>query len=331
MQGVARDLLRITDIVTDRLRTIWDSRYKGNFLSDCYFAMWKMSNEFYRIRVFDSDCGNFGSNASMPLNLFSFPSDEEPTCADLGQSSDPALTGREVTMLQKKYFGGLQLTQGVYDWATTPFMGLDHVLARPARHDIQRAGVHHSIVCDHDTMFHPMHGVIGLKLVEAADVIVKDVVIEDLVNSADTQIWTCGYLHPWQLPSGEDVRAITTAIDGSQSAMIRGIQAIRSDKVKLTDVSIDYLASDEGSSIGIELSGDGNDRSDHEDDTGVSFKDVTVTNLSGPMGGIGFKGAATPVSIPGGLTIGKPEEIDNSLGNPRMIMNYQMTNARSPR
>lgn len=320
-----------TQIVTDRLRTVLDSRYKGNFLSDCYFALWKMSNEFYRIRVFDSDCGNFGSNASMPLNLFSFPSENVPTCADLGAKSDPALTGRQVTMLQKKYFGGLQLSQGVYDWATTPFAGLDNILARPARHDIQRSGAHHSIVCDHDTMFHPNHGVVGLKIVEAADATIKKVEISDLKNKADAQIWVCGYLHPWQLPSGEDVRAVTPATDSSQGAMIRGIEVLRSDKIQLMDVSVQNLASDEGSSVGIEIIGDGNDRTDHEDDSGVSFADVQVNNLSGPMGGFGLKGAATPLSNPVGLTIGKPDELDNSLGNPRMVMNYQMTNGRSPR
>ncbi|KAL3916668.1 MAG: hypothetical protein SGILL_005072 [Bacillariaceae sp.] len=331
MQGVARDLLRITDIVSDRLRTVLDSKYKGNLLSDCYFALWKMSNAFYRLRVFDSDCGNFGSNASMPLNLVSYPSEEEPTCADLGTSTDPSLTGRDVTMLQKQYFGGLQLSQGVYDWATTPFKGLEDVLARPSRHDIQRSGAHHTIVCDHDTMFHPMHGVVALKIVEAKDVLVKNVEIYDLKNSADVQIWTCGYLHPWQLSSGEDVRAATAATDSRQSAMIRGIEVIRSDIVEINSVNIDDLASDEGQSIAIDVIGDGNDRSDHDDDTGISFKSVTVNNLSGPGGGVGLKGSGTPVTTPNGLTIGKPEEIHNGLGNPRMIMNYQITNARSPR
>ena len=85
----------------------------------------------------------------MPLNLVSYPSEEEPTCADLGAVTGPGstLTGRDVTMLQKQYFGGLQLSQGVYDWATTPFKGLEDVLARPSRHDIQRSGGHHSIIC----------------------------------------------------------------------------------------------------------------------------------------------------------------------------------------
>lgn len=197
MQGPARDLIRIFDITTDRMRTLLDSRYKGNFLSDVYFAMWKLSNSFYRLRVFDSNCGNFGSNASFPYNLKSYPSELEPTCAELGISSDVTLTGRDVTMLQKRYFGGLQISQGLFDWATMPGLGLDTVLGTPSLQDSLRSGARHKIVCDHDTMFHPFHGVVGLKIVEARNVHVNNVEIDDLVNTADSQLWVCK--NPWQL------------------------------------------------------------------------------------------------------------------------------------
>jgi len=152
MQGPSRDLLRVYDITSDRMRTLLDSRYKGNFLSDVYFALWKLSNDFYRIRVFDSDCGNFGSNASFPYNLKTYPSGESPTCAELGSPADGSITGREVSMLQKSYFGGLQLSQGVYDWGTTEGRGLDSILATPSFQDSLRSGARHKIVCDHDTM-----------------------------------------------------------------------------------------------------------------------------------------------------------------------------------
>lgn len=56
-------------------------------------------------------------------------------------------------MLQKRYFGGLQMSQGVFDWATTPGTGLDTVLASPQLPDVLRSGGRHRIVCDHDTMF----------------------------------------------------------------------------------------------------------------------------------------------------------------------------------
>lgn len=192
MQGPSRDLLRILDVTSDNMRTILNSQYQGTFLSDSYFALWQLSGGFYRLRVFDSDCGNFGSNATFPYNLKTFPSYEEPTCAEEGSSSDPSLSGRDIALLQRQYFGGTQISQGkfenrlsayqrallslyfivfhsfiilgVYDWATTPGMGLDSILASPPSADALRNGGRHKIVCDHDTMFHPMHGSIGLKV-----------------------------------------------------------------------------------------------------------------------------------------------------------------------
>ena len=334
IQGPARDLLRIYDISSDRLRTILDSQYKGNFLSDVYFAMWQLSNSFYNIRVFTSNCGNFGSNASFPVNLNSYPSENVPTCADAGSKADPNITGREVTMLQKRYFGGLQMTQGVYDWATTPLQGLDSVLARPARHDLQRAGYRHMIVCDHDTMFHPMHGVVGLKIVEATNVDVQNVTIKNLHNSADREIWTCSHQYPWQLqPSGEDIRARTADPNSEQSSMVRAVEVVRSNDVLFEQVKIMYLTSEEGSAVGLDLAGDGNDRTDYEDAEGVTLKGIFVDKLTGPGDTVPLKTTATPFTTktPNGISVGQPDEIDYSLGNPRMIMNYQMVNARSPR
>ena len=94
MQGPARDLIRIEDISSDGMRSLHSSFYKGNFLWDAYFAFWKLSNEFYKVRVFDSDCGSFPSNASFPMNLKNHQSYFQPTCAQLGSSSDTSLTGR---------------------------------------------------------------------------------------------------------------------------------------------------------------------------------------------------------------------------------------------
>ena len=104
-QGVAQDLIQIYDISSDRMRTLVDSRYVEDHLSDVYFALWEMSNSFYRMRVFDSACR---SNASMPLNTRRMPSDDEPTCTSLGTKLDPMLTGCQVTMLQKQYFGAFK-------------------------------------------------------------------------------------------------------------------------------------------------------------------------------------------------------------------------------
>ena len=44
-----------------------------------------------------------------------------------------------------------------------------------------------------------------------------------------------------------------------------------------------------------------------------------------------FKSTATTTVMPDGINVGKPEETDASLNNPRVVLNYQMTNARFPR
>ena len=118
--------------------------------------------------------------------------------------------------------------------------------------------------------FHPFHGVVGMKIVEAKDVTVQNVDISDLVNTADEQLWVCK--NPWQLqPSGEDIRAVTAAIDSTAGAMIRGVEIVRSEDMSFDKVSIAGLRSEEGPVVGIDIIGDGNDRTDHEDDVVSSF------------------------------------------------------------
>lgn len=201
----------------------------------------------------------------MPYNLKTFPSYDELTCAQLGESADPSLLGREIALIQRQYFGGLQVSQGFFDWATTPGLGLDAILASPQSADDLRAGARHKIVCDHDTMFHPAHGVVGIKIVESKNVNIESVSIADLLNAADEQIWVCG-AH-WQLqPSGEDVRPTSAAPNSSGNAMVRGVEVVRSEEMVLSSVTIEGLKSDEGAVVGIEIKGDGNDRTDHMDD-----------------------------------------------------------------
>jgi len=114
-------------------------------------------------------------------------------------------------------------------------------------------------------MFHPFHGVVGLKIVEAKNVSVSDVEISDLANTADKQLWVCK--HSWQLqPSGEDIRAATAAIDSTAGATTRGIEIVRSERMSIQKVSVTDLRSEEGPVFGIDITGDGNDRTDHDDD-----------------------------------------------------------------
>lgn len=233
--------------------------------------------------------------------------------------------------LQRRYFGGIQITQQFYDWATSdagPRTGLDALLASPPSADDLRSGGRHRLVCDHDTMFHPMQGVIGLKVVEARGVDVRGLVVEDLRNAADRRTWICG--HRWQVPgSEEDVAAIAQRAGPPQASSVRGIEVVRSDDVSFCNVVVERLKSDEGVVKGIEVVGDDNDRTDHEDDTGVAFERVTVRSLSAAVKAMSFTSDSTPLSTKG-ITYTDVEEIDATLRNPRVVLNYQAVNTGPP-
>lgn len=329
IQGVARDVIRIFDITSDQMRSLVASFYKGNVLSDSYVALWKLSNEFYKIRVYDSTCGNFGSNATFDMNLKLYPSYQEQTCAQLGIQTDSTLTGRDVTNLQKKYFGGIQMTQAVYHWATSPTaMGLDSLLSSPASADSLRSGGRHRIVCDHDTMFHQMQGVIGLKIVEAENVRVINVKVNDLRNTADFTPWVCS--HKWQIqPSGEDIKAFALSTGDPEASTVKGIELLRSEDVTIQTMDISSLVSDEGIVKAIEVIGDDNDRTDHSDDSGIKFSKVDVGDLSGAKGAQPLYITSTPLQTKG-ISFNSIEEIDSSLRSPRVVISYQAVNAGPP-
>eukprot|EP00755_Sulcionema_specki_P025104 Sspe_Gene.15544::Locus_5410_Transcript_1_1_Confidence_1.000_Length_3642::g.15544::m.15544 len=325
IQGPARDVLRIFDMVSDELRSLVGTRYKGDFVADSYFAMWKLSNAFYKTRVFLSECGNFGSNATMPYNLIRFPSAAIPTCAAHGTSQDPTLTGRQVTMLQKRYFGGLTMSQGVYEWATVAGTTLDSVLMTPLYADRRRQS-RHMIRCDQDTMFHTAHGVVAIKVVQARNVEVRHVTIADIVNTADLNHWVCRE-GKWELPAnGEEIQPVRSVLK-EDGATVRGIELVRSEDVVLRDVDIKDLNSHEGRVTGIEVEGDTNDRSEHNDDTGVRLWNCRVRRLKsggGPTTGAeAFKAVGTSVNT-GGLTVGPPTELGAGLGNRRVMIHYEM-------
>ena len=131
-------------------RGLVNAEYSGNFLSDVYFALWKLSNDFFVERVYGSSCGNFGSNATLPWQLW------QGECLD-GTVQDKTLTGRDASLLQKKYFGGLSMSQDIFDWATIPGSSL-HKVFISSPHSTARRQRKHYIMCGHDTMSHDMQG-----------------------------------------------------------------------------------------------------------------------------------------------------------------------------
>lgn len=162
-----------------------------------------------------------------------------------------------------------------------------------------------------------MHGVVGLKIVEAKNVKVANVDITDLHNKADFTSWVCN--HKWQIqPSGENIMPTKLSLGSPQSSTVRGVEVVRSDEVSFRNIQIKHLTSDEGIVKAIDIVGDDNDRSDHKDDEGVSFRKVSVGFLSGAISAKPFESNASPLTT-SGIEYEDLEEINSSLKTPSSL------------
>eukprot|EP01129_Flabellula_baltica_P008647 TRINITY_DN345_c0_g1_i1.p1 TRINITY_DN345_c0_g1~~TRINITY_DN345_c0_g1_i1.p1 ORF type:complete len:1182 (-),score=307.27 TRINITY_DN345_c0_g1_i1:70-3615(-) len=322
IQGTSRDVIRIFESVTDQFRTLTRTRYAGNFLIDSYLAMWKLSNSFYKTRIYDSECGNYGTNATMPYAI-------NPSHADQclgGIKRDQKVTGRIATLFNKRYFGGLVMSQGVYDWATTPGMGLDQILA--SRFFATETRMHkHYIDCGGDTMFHPMQGIIGLKILETDNVVLKRVTISDLYNTGDSTNWVCN--QKWKLPeTGEEIMPI--ANKNMEGSYIRGVEITLSDNILFNRVEIRDLWSEEGNVYGIQIRDDLSDRSDYVSGNGIEFEYCFVNNLTSGGFSTGFDQQGSALSPSRGLVIGDHEELHNGFDSPKTSILYGFTYVQHP-
>ena len=249
LQGPVRDVIDVANIVSDRLQSPKHTHYKGNYLSDSYLALWQLSTAFYGGHILASDCGNFGSNLTSNF-------------ADCnGVVVNTKLTGRDIVMLQKKYFGGIKLSKGFYDWATTPGAAFADLIDR-SPDVVGRRRDRHYVTCGHDTMFHENKGAIGVRLEFVENVVVVDTNVTDISNTADVGHWLCG--EKWRLPdTGELIEVKQLGARGDLGGDVRGITMAKVDGVKLANVRVDGLASLEGQALGIALAGDANDRRDY--------------------------------------------------------------------
>jgi hypothetical protein len=139
-------VVALTDVV-DNLISPASGGYKGNVLSDAYLAFWKLSNDFYTSHVLESSCGNFGTNLTAPYG---------DNCNGIVVGTH--LSGRDITLLQKKYFGGVAMTAGFYHWATTKGAKLSALISKSPDVFGRRQGRHY-ISCGGDAMFHVNKGV----------------------------------------------------------------------------------------------------------------------------------------------------------------------------
>ena len=94
-----------------------------------------------------------------------------------------------------------------------------------------------------DTMFHPMSGVIGIKIVESDNVKLWQVSIDDLKNVGEDSHWICQ--EEFKLPNGQTIRPVNRGIS-AQGAKVTGVEIIRSSNMVSNNVQINNLNSDEG-------------------------------------------------------------------------------------
>lgn len=300
IQGPVRDVLEITDMVSNLVSPAL-GRYRGNLLSDAYLAFWKLSNVFYAAHVLDSPCGNFGSNLTSNY----------AGCD--GTVVNGNLNGRDIVMLQKKYFGGVAMSSSFYAWATTPGAPFAALLQRSP--DVyKRRQERHSISCGGDTMFHVNKGAIGIRLEFVSNVKVSNVQVRDVRNTADAGHWLCG--EQYRIPKTmELVKPQQILLNGGDhGADVKGVALAKVDGVWLNNVSVSALHSLEGSATGVGLVGDTNDRREQQRqhqrassstrkvyDQQVRLTKVAVNDLEAGAGRVVFPFSADLTTVSAGV------------------------------
>jgi len=327
--GPVRDVVNIID-VTDfgdsnfdpdgRMRMVSVAQYAGNLLSDAYVALWTVANAFYEAYVLETrGCGNFGSNLTSPYGQ----------CA--ATSKTPTLTGRDVAMVQKRFFGGLKLTQAFVDFATVPGYSLGDLLAKNPE-VIARRQSRHYLLCNGDAMFHPGKGVVGVKLDFVGGVSLKNVTIAKVENAGDDGHWLCDRQRTYRLPKTGELVAVQR-IDGGtyKGGDARGLRLGKSAGVVMDDVYIDDIVALEGAAYGVDMGADTNDQSDWESSS-IDFGDVEIGSaIRAGAGARAFPLAtgANPGALRffskgkgGGLAIADGPERHHQFDRPRILLSY---------
>ena len=328
MQGSVRNVIPLAEVVDTRLTAPAVTHYKGNILSDAYLALWKLSSEFYTAHVLDSPCGNFASNLTSRFG----------DCKGTVVNKD--LTGRDIVMLQKKLFGGVAMSQAFYDWATVPGSTLDALISKSPDVYGRRQGRHY-ITCGHDTMFHPNKGAYGMRVEFVQSVLIENVAIVDVENTADAGHWLCG--EKYRLPvTNEMVEPRQLSGKGDLGANVHGIAMAKVNGVTLAGVLVHNLVSLEGQVVGVELAGDANDRRNNDyGNDGSGRKEVTLdgVHVGTILAGAGH--AAQPLSTDlttvqvagagvGGVSVDPMTRAHNQLDPPKVSIRHAVSNLTIP-
>merc|ERR1719242_1356772 len=278
IQGPARDVIEFLDVIDQvALAGIQEAEYSGNPLSDAYFAMAHLSRTFYTSYVYDSDCGNFASNLTSAFKA----EDEVHGCG--GSFVTPTLTGRDITMLQKRIFGGIKMSQRFYEWGTVPGTILESLFVTEPDFTTRRQ-TKHNIICNHDALFHPNKGLVGLRIEFMENVLLDSIRMENLKNTGDLDHFLCS--RKYRLSSTQELLVPQKNKPGRHLGPdIRGMAIGKCESVDIHNVDMDNLWSEEGAVFAFDVITDTTDRSDYESPA-VSFdyRNIEIGELKGGAG-----------------------------------------------
>ena len=225
------------------------------------------------------------------------PSPLLPDCLARGLPTKPQgnRSCDDPSLLRKRFFGSISLSQGFFKWATEGLEnGLDDLFVRKPELGDERKGNAHDIKCGGDAMFHAGKGMVGLKVDFAANVTIQDVKISEIVNLADTGSFVCDndvtfYPDKGMLKPGGNVNF--------GGADVRGAIFTKTYNVLLSNITVDSLYSLKGRALGVDLIGQETGIALIEPNAEVAASKITIKDiqvLSNITGG--QKGYAIPIN-----------------------------------
>jgi hypothetical protein len=320
-------VLRIGEMVEEEgfLSLRKPATYEGNVHSDAILAFYKFADEYWKTFVTQNpECGNPHIDVNVPPFSYDAPAMEGMDC-----TPNPHYLRRfepDLNVLQKRFFPGIALSKDFYEFATTPGKTLSDLFAT-STDIVEKRTNPYRLLCG-DTQFHTSKGLFGLKMDFADGVEIKDLKIRNLKNTGDADNFLCSNV--WSDYNGE---IIGPNINKYAGADVHGLVVTKSFNVKMEDVCIDEIYSEEGHAFGVDLIGDRNGRSVGKPKPykvelpNVAVRNVVVgMNIKGGDGDMVRSFETDPMYVDlEGLELLKPPNLNNKWNPPLAAMTMAIT------
>lgn len=335
--GGTGEIVRITDWADydGQFSTRKPARYRGNMHSDAMVAFFKLANDFWQYSVWGI-APNLESNGSFqgPLSqgdknhlcglnkqtILNPPTPPE-YCPEIPKGPRAC---EDLGVLHKKFFGSVKFSMELYEWATAGLpTGLGSLFESASQLE-ERRTTEHGIACGGDTMHHFSKGVIGFKADFGDAIDVWNMTVVGLTNKGDQTNYFCE--NEWRLHgTGQLVGPSGIEYQGTD---VQGAVITKSFNVSLMNISLDYLYSEEGRAIGVDLIGDENGRSQYRmqyrPKANIRLENVTVgSQLNAGRGGdlSPIIGDTTSFDL-GGFKVSEGPNLPNTWNAPRTLMTF---------